>query len=210
MKTVAQITAVKLIMGGKKPVVVFELNTGQTLFRYPKQALIDLQNSTRALSIPQHAFDNGIQSANAIDRETFQVALGDCIGAVITADIISHKAGDTYVVEANHPSITDKSHPDYGTAKVGDQKIAEKDGNRIEGFISIPLTDAEKMRRDVSKNIATAMMQMYGFGNAPAPIAIQPTVVDAVLGNPADAFEDMPDVVVTDKTADVAGISGKK
>ena len=207
MQTTAFIKVVKTVFNMAKPVVVFELTNGITVFRYPKQALIDMQNSGRALDIHATALDRGLDGLNAVDRQNYITALLDCTNAQLTGDIITYKAGDEYEITAQHPSITDKTHPDFGKVKVGDKKQAEKDGNRVEGFLFIPLTEAEKMRRSVSVNIAQAMMQMYGLGSVPAPIAMHTpveTTVSTTLGNTEDAFEDLPTVPTT--TADKAGV----
>lgn len=207
MQTTAFIKVVKTVFNMAKPVVVFELTNGITVFRYPKQALIDMQNSGRALDIHPTALDRGLNGLNAVDRQNYITALLDCTNAQLTGDIITYKAGDEYEITAQHPSITDRTHPDFGKVKVGDKKQAEKDGNRVEGFLFIPLTEAEKMRRSVSVNIAQAMMQMYGLGSVPAPIAMHTpveTTVSTTLGNPEDTFEDLP--TVPTYTADKAGV----
>jgi hypothetical protein len=208
MQTTSFITVIKTVFNHTKPVVVFELANGTTIFRYPKQALIDLQNSGRALSINANALDRGLSALSPFERQDFQTALIECANAQITGDIITYKAGDEYEITAQHPSITDKSHPDFGKTKIGDKKLAEKDGNRVEGFLFIPLTEAEKLRRDMSVNMAKAMMQMYGLGSVPTPITqSQPTIASPVLGNVEDAFEDLP---VVDTTADIAGVNKVK
>ena len=197
MQTTAFITVVKTVFNHTKPVVVFELSNGTTLFRYPKQALIDLQNSGRALNLSPNALDRGLSALSPFERNDFQTALIECANAQLTGDIISYKAGDEYEITAQHPSITDKSHTDYGKNKVGDKKKADQDGNRVEGFLFIPLTEAEKLRRDMSVNMAKAMMQMYGLGNTPMPIAVQPiaeTTVSPKLGTTEDAFEDISSI----------------
>ncbi len=215
MQTTAFITVVKTVFNHTKPVVVFELSNGTTLFRYPKQALIDLQNSGRALNLSPNCLDRGLSALNPYERNDFQTALIECANAQLTGDIITYKAGDEYEITAQHPSITDKSHADYGKTKIGDKKTADKDGNRIEGFLFIPLTEAEKLRRDMSSHMAKAMMQMYGLGSAPVPMAVTPiaeTIVSPKLGNPEDVFEDLPTIpavdetIIADATAEIAGV----
>lgn len=207
MQTTAFITVVKTVFNHTKPVVVFELSNGTTLFRYPKQALIDLQNSGRALNLPANVLDRGLSALTPYEKQDFQTALIECANAQLTGDIISYKKGDEYEITAQHPSITDKSHIDFGKTKVGDKKVAENDGNRIEGFLFIPLTEAEKLRRDMSVNMAKAMMQMYGLGSAPVPMAVQPSIETTVsprLGTVEDAFEDLP--TISDKATASAGV----
>lgn len=178
MKKSFQIVAVRPILNIDKPIVVFELAGADSLVRNPKQALVDLQNSGRALNINPKAFANGIENANATDIANFTTALLDCQGAVVSGDMTFTKAGDSYVIRAGHPVLTDNTHPSFGKVKEGDSLKAEKDGVWVDGFLSIPLTEQEKMRRDVSGNIATALMALYGFGGATAsaPVAIQAAV----------------------------------
>ena len=137
MQTTAFITVVKTVFNHTKPVVVFELSNGTTLFRYPKQALIDLQNSGRALNLSPNALDRGLSALTPFEKSDFQTALIECANAQVTGDIVTYQKGDEYEITAQHPSITDKSHVDFGKNKVGDKKIAENDGNRIEGFLFI-------------------------------------------------------------------------
>jgi len=158
------------------------------------------------LNLSPNALDRGLSALSPFEHNDFQTALIECANAQLTGDIITYKAGDEYEITAQHPSITDKSHPDFGKTKVGDTKTADKDGSRIEGFLFIPLTEAEKLRRDMSVNMAKAMMQMYGLGNAPVPMAVTPiaeTTTPLKLVDPADAFENLP---VTKTTADKAGV----
>ncbi len=197
MQTTSFITVVKTVFNHTKPVVVFELSNGTTLFRYPKQALIDLQNSGRALNLSANALDRGLAALSPFERSDFQTALIECANAQVTGDIITYQAGDEYEITAQHPSITDKSHADYGKNKVGDKKVAKEAGNRIEGFLFIPLTEAEKLRRDMSVNMAKAMMQMYGLGSVPAPMAVSApidTTASPKLGTAEEAFEDLPTI----------------
>lgn len=170
MKKSFQIANVRPILNIDKPIVVFELTDGNAIVRNPKQALTDLQNSGRALGINPRAFANGVEGADAKAKEDFISALFDCNNAVGTGDITNTKAGDKYVVRAGHPALTDASHAQYGKVKEGESLVAEKDGVWVEGFLSIPLTEQEKMRRDVSGTFASALMAMYGF-NGGAQVA---------------------------------------
>lgn len=184
-----QITKVRVIVNAKveRPIVVLETAQGIDVVRSPKLMLIDLQNSGRGLDIAPSAFDNGIENASQDVRASFQTACLDCIGATLTGDITERKAGDEYVVTGNHPALVDKNHKNYGKVKDGETLKAEKDGIHVEGFLSIPLTEQEKMRRDVSGNISKALMSMYGFGTtAPAPVAAAPVAQEAVI---TEAFE---------------------
>ena len=170
MKKSFQIANVRPIFNIDKPIVVFELVGGDAIVRNPKQAITDLQNSGRALDINPKAFVGGIEGLDANTKAKFISALFDCNGAVVTGDVTNTKAGDKYVIRAGHPALTDATHASYGKVKEGDSLVAEKDGVWVDGFLSIPLTEQEKMRRDVSGNISSALMAMYGFGGA-TPVA---------------------------------------
>lgn len=179
MKTL-KITAVRTIFATDKPVVVFQ-TTGGDVVRAPKLALIDLQNSARALKLPTDCLNRGINAMHPAQREEFILALHGCVGAVLTGDITDYKAGDTYAVRAGHPALTDPKHKDFGKVKKeGDTLVAEKDGRYVDGFLSIPLTQEELFRKETSTAMATSMLAMFGFNapTAPTPISQQADVVD--------------------------------
>lgn len=178
MKKSFQIANVRPIFNIDKPIVVLELVGGEAIVRNPKQALTDLQNSGRALDLNPKAFAGGIEGVDANTKAKFISALFDCQGATVTGDITQVKAGDNYVIRAGHPALTDSTHAAYGKVKEGDSLKAEKDGVWVDGFLSLPLTEQEKMRRDVSGNISSALMAMYGFGGAPAVQATAQPVYD--------------------------------
>jgi hypothetical protein len=146
-----KITNVKTIFRTDKPVIVFELANGEAILRSPKLALIDLQNSFRALKLPNNCLDNGIAYAHPAQLETFMLSLNACVGADLTGDIINVKEGDAYVDQQ------------------GTTKFITKAGLRVSsGFLSIPFTQAEIMRRELAEAGATTMMSMFGFGTAPS------------------------------------------
>ena len=176
MRKSLAITGVRTIFQIDKPIVVFEVAGHEAIVRNPKQALIDLQNSGRALEINTREFDGGVENLSGVTKTVFTQALLDCIGATITGEISLTKAGEKYTPNETHPVFTDKNHPFFNKIKLGETLIAEKDSVWVEGFLSIPLTESEKMRRDVAGNISKAMMAMYGLGT---PVA-QPRVVNAV------------------------------
>lgn len=199
MKTL-QITNVRTIFTGTsrvtgqsiKPIVIFDVQDGDSIVRNPKQALLDLQNSGRALKLRPNALANGVESLNAIDRETFMECLMDCVGATLTGDITPVKKGDTYVANEYSSCITDKNHKLFNKAKIGDVITVEEDSSpRVEGFLSIPLTQAEKLNRGISREVAGLMSAMFGFS---APVAQAPTQAQTPFElpaeTPANAFEE--------------------
>lgn len=195
------ISNVKTIFNIAKPIVVIEVLGHEAIVRNPKQALIDLQNSGRALDINVNEFANGIEYVNQGTRAKFINALFDIVGATLTGDITPVKKGDTYVANEYSSCITDKTHPLYNKVKIGDTvTITEDSSPRVEGFLSIPRTQAELMRRDASAIMAEQMLAMFGFGQQ-VPQATAPQAI----GNPLEEEE-----VVPTATADEAlGKAGK-
>ena len=195
------ISNVKTIFNIAKPIVVIEVLGHEAIVRNPKQALIDLQNSGRALDINVNEFANGIEYVSQGTRAKFINALFDIVGATLTGDITPVKKGDTYVANEFSSCITDKAHPLYNKVKIGDTvTITEDSSPRVEGFLSIPRTQAELMRRDASAIMAEQMLAMFGFGQQ-VPQATAPQAI----GNPLEEEE-----VVPTATADEAlGKAGK-
>jgi hypothetical protein len=163
MKKSLLITGVRVIPANAKvarPLVIFSVQGHDDIVLAPNQALIGLQNSGRAL---------GVTDAMSADA---QQAYRETIGAIVTADISYHKAGEFYVIDENHPAITGKTpHELAGQVKIGDKVAYKEDGMRIEGFIDIPYTQAELMRRDISKEVAKGFMSMFGVQSFAIPSA---------------------------------------
>jgi hypothetical protein len=200
MKTLS-ITNVRTIFSIAKPIVVFDVAEGESIVRNPKQALIDLQNSGRALKLRPNALANGIESLNAVDRETFIESLMDCVGATLTGDITPVRKGDTYVANEYSSCIADKNHKLYGKVKLGEVVTVEEDSSpRVEGFLSIPLTQAEKLNRGISREVAGLMSAMFGFS---APVAqtqvVASTPFELPAETPANAFEEGVGTATTKK-----------
>lgn len=191
MKTLT-ITNVRTIFSIAKPIIVFDVAEGESIVRNPKQALIDLQNSGRALKLRPNALANGVESLNAIDRETFIECLMDCVGATLTGDITPVKKGDTYVANEYSSCITDKNHKLFNKAKIGDVITVEEDSSpRVEGFLSIPLTQAEKLNRGISREVAGLMSAMFGFSAPVAQASTQAqTPFELPAETPTNAFEE--------------------
>lgn len=189
MRKSGVISNVRTIFNIAKPIVVFELHGQEAIVRNPKQALIDLQNSGRALDINANEFANGLESVSQGTRAKFITALFDTIGAVVSGDITPIKKGDTYVATEFSACIVDKNHALFGKVKVGETvTITEDSSPRVEGFLTIALTEQEKMRRDLTSAMADKMMNMFGFG-ANVPQASAPVV----HANPFDdAQADVP------------------
>lgn len=176
------ISNVRTIFSIAKPIVVFEVLGHEAIVRNPKQALIDLQNSGRALDINVNEFANGIENVSQGTKAKFITALFDTVGATLSGDITPVKKGDTYVANEFSSCIVDKTHSLYNKVKIGDVvTITEDSSPRVEGFLSIALTEQEKMRRDLTSAMADKMLQAFGFGmNVPQATAPQ------AIGNPLE------------------------
>lgn len=165
------ITNVKVITKIEKPIVVLETQGHEPIVRSLTQFLTDLQNSGRALNV------------RSVTEPAFIDACHAVVGATVTGDITPYKAGSKYKLDATHPDVV------AGKANVGDEKAADKDGVRIEGFLSIPLTFMERQVKANADAYATFMGNMFG-----AMMNIAP----AVSATPANSFtpeEDEDDVL---------------
>lgn len=162
-----KIVNVKVIFNIEKPIVVLEVAGHGAIIRNPKQMLTDLQNSARALALNPNELSRGIEHVSPGFKADFISAIFDCVGAEVRGDISVLKAGDTYEITEFHPAITTKTHKLSGKVSVGDEVKAETDSVWVEGFLSIPLTDIDKIRRDVTKSMAQSMLSMFGLGDAP-------------------------------------------
>lgn len=177
MKTTLLITGVRTILNIDRPIVVLDVVGNEPVIRTPKELLTDMQNSGRALAINPAEFKHGYEFVPQATKALFIQASMDLAGATLTGDITNNKAGDSYVIEAGHPALTDSTHKLYGSVKEGDKALIEKDGVRVEGFLSIPLTQQELYRRDITSLMASSMLATLGITSAPAQVA--ETVVNA-------------------------------
>lgn len=203
MRKSGVISNVRTIFNIAKPIVVLELHGQEAIVRNPKQALIDLQNSGRALDINANEFANGLENVSQGTKAKFITALFDVVGATLSGDITPVRKGDTYVATEFSACITDKNHALYGKVKVGDTvTILEDSSPRVEGFLSIPLLEQDKLRRDLTSAMAEKMMNMFGFG-ANVPQASAPVA----YGNP---FDDAQAVVPTATEAEAFGAPAPK
>lgn len=156
------IVGVKVIFNIDRPIVVLQTSQGIDIARTPKQALLDLQNSGRALNLSPTLFNRGLGAVSLIDLGQFKKELFACQGATVTGDINPFKAGDKFTYSEGHPALTDKTHELYGKVKLGEQGTAEKDGVWVEQFLNIPQT---MMERQIEANaVATASMFASLFG----------------------------------------------
>ena len=143
-----------------------------SLFRNPKQILIDLIQSGR---LPASVTD--------WDNPRVHRAVARMNNKVFTADLTFNKAGESYIVDEH------SKHYKAGTHKIGDKAIFEKDGVRANGFINCPITEDEIDRMERNELIAEmAINQQNQFGNifantdpfASFGVTNAPTVIDTL------------------------------
>ena len=185
-----RITGVKTIFNIERPIVVFEVQGHEPIVRNPKQALIDLQNSGRALELNVADFAGDLKYVNPALKGILTKALLRCTNATLSGDIKAFKAGDKYEITKGHPALVDKNHPMFNKVKEGDTLSAEKDGVWVEGFLSIPETQDEMLREEIGSQIAKSFIMMYNF--APPAVASTPALIANPLGI-ADEDENVED-----------------
>ena len=170
-----KVTGVRVIIREVNPCVVFEVANARgvkadSIVRGMKQSLIDLQNSGRALRLPADLFDVHPLKVSLFKKEMFINACNDCIGAIVTGDITPMKAGGHYVIKAGHPALTNPAHPLSGITE-GTEVLIEKDSSPyVDGFLSLPLTEKEKTRRDMILMEVAMRIELeeenFGFGSS--------------------------------------------
>lgn len=159
-----KISQVKTIFSDKveKPIVVFVTVQGIEIARTPKQALLDLQNSGRALNLSPNLFDRGLGGVSVQDLGLFKKALFACVGAEVSGEIKPFKKGDTFIYTEGHPALTDRNHKNFGV-KLGDKGVAESDGVWVEQFLSIPETQQEALVDAIATKTAGLFANMFGM-----------------------------------------------
>lgn len=162
MKTL-NIVAVSIIFNIERPIVVLKTSQSIDIARTPKQALLDLQNSGRALDIDPNLFNRGIGAVGVVQLGAFKKALFGCQGATVSGEIRPFKAGDSFVYSEGHPALTDKTHEKYGKVKLGDKGVAEKDGVWVDQFLNIPQTPMERQMELNASATANLFATMFGL-----------------------------------------------
>ena len=166
MKTFIIVGADVITPTNSEPFVGLTVNLNgkqERIARTCKQALLDLHKSARGANIPEKLFDNGYASANPALVRQFANEIIGLVGKTGFGDVTPYKAGDTY--EATADSIKVKA----GVAQVGDTLTADKDGSRVEGFISFPLSAQESLQRELIATSGVAFLAQLMGMNMPAP-----------------------------------------
>ncbi len=133
--------------------------------------ILDLAGNKPSIVRNANAFlqdlDNSflVDGATSIRSPQVRAIMRDLAGATVTGDIKHFKAGDTWLVTKDSSVITDPSHPEYGNVEVGDKQQYQKDGTRVEGFLTIRPTEQVMARKENAFAIADMMATMNGaFG----------------------------------------------
>ena len=188
MKTFIIVGADVITPTNSEPFVGLTVNLNGTVTRIArtcKQAVLDLHKSARGTNIPEKLFDNGYASANTAIARLFANEIIGLVGKTGFGDVTPYKAGDTY--EATADSIKVKA----GVAQVGDTLTADKDGSRVEGFLSFPLTQQEVFMDKVIANASgNSLAQLLGFAPISAPVVAIVEESKTAFEQPAEEFVD--------------------
>jgi len=187
MKTFIIVGADVITPTNSEPFVGLTVNLNGTVTRIArtcKQAVLDLHKSARGTNIPEKLFDNGYASANTAIARLFANEIIGLVGKTGFGDVTPYKAGDTY--EATADSIKVKA----GVAQVGDTLTADKDGSRVEGFLSFPLTAQESLQRELIATSGVAFLAQLMGMNMPAPAVAIVEEPKTAFNEPAEAFVD--------------------
>ena len=198
MKTFIIVGADVITPTNSEPFVGLTVNLNgkqERIARTCKQAVLDLHKSARGTDIPEKLFDNGYASANTATTRLFANEIIGLVGKTGFGDVTPYKAGDTY--EATADSIKVKA----GVAQVGDTLTADKDGSRVEGFLSFPLTAQESLQRELIATSGVAFLAQLMGMNMPTPAV-------AIAEEPKTAFEPTPEPFV-DPTLEGIGTAPK-
>ena len=187
MKTFIIVGADVITPTNSEPFVGLTVNLNGTVTRIArtcKQAVLDLHKSARGTNIPEKLFDNGYASANTAIARLFANEIIGLVGKTGFGDVTPYKAGDTY--EATADSIKVKA----GVAQVGDTLTADKDGSRVEGFLSFPLTAQESLQRELIATSGVAFLAQLMGMNMPAPAAAIVEEPKIAFNEPVETFVD--------------------
>lgn len=187
MKTFIIVGADVITPTNSEPFVGLTVNLNGTVTRIArtcKQAVLDLHKSARGTNIPEKLFDNGYASANTAIARLFANEIIGLVGKTGFGDVTPYKAGDTY--EATADSIKVK----VGVAQVGDTLTADKDGSRVEGFLSFPLTAQESLQRELIATSGVAFLAQLMGMNMPAPAVAIAEEPKTAFNEPVETFVD--------------------
>ena len=202
MKTFIIVGADVITPTNSEPFVGLTVNLNgkqERIARTCKQAVLDLHKSARGSKLPEKLFDNGYASANTVLVRQFANEIISLVGKTGFGDVTPYKAGDTY--EATADSLKVKA----GVAQVGDILTADKDGSRVEGFLSFPLTQDELMRRDLIAELSSSMAISFGAMLGFAP----PSASTGTTNEPKTAFEEPKEKEFVDPATEAIGTAPK-
>ena len=146
------INRVRAILGIESPIIVLDIvGQEQGIPRTPKQFLLDLQDS--------HLIPSNIKDIN---NPMVQDAMIDLKGGTVSGNVEFFKAGSKYKAHENSSVITNPEHPLYGKVKLGQEVEREKDGSRVEGFLSLDRSFVAKQTRANASALSAQMMEALG------------------------------------------------
>lgn len=166
-------------------VLITVQGVAEKIYRTSAQFLAELKGS------------NLIQSGVTLNSPVIPVVLRGLSGGIVYGNVDYHKAGTTYVIEAEHPALTDSNHRLYGSVVEGDKVEREKSGFYVErgNLLSFKATAAFENRMDTivlqeATRVAmeTESLSYMDLGSSNAP----------VQATPSDAFDTIEDDIIAD------------
>lgn len=137
--------------------------------RSPKQVLLDLHKSARGSKLPANLFDNGYEAVNPLMINAFREEVIALRGKAGYGDVEFYLAGSEYVADENSTLVKE------GKALIGDVLLREKNGARVEGFLSFPLSDLEVAQKNFLST-ADPMLIMQGLFGIVPPVMVTKVV----------------------------------
>lgn len=142
-------------------IVVDTTNGKPSIVRNYAQFLQDLKNS--------FLIDENI---NSINHPQVTKVLRGLKRGMVSGEITYGKKGDTWVVTEDSRVITDPTHPEFGSVKVGDKRVLTDDNSRVEGFLDIEPNEQFQTVHATAEAVATAKLALAGafedYGNVEA------------------------------------------
>lgn len=131
--------------------------------------LIGLSNGT-TLVRTEGQFNKDLEKSFLKSRD-----IKDLIGGTIEGDAKHHKAGEKYLADDNSSAVK------AGTAKVGDELAYEKEGYRVEGFLTFQINPKADMLNRAAQASAELMQEIFGFASAPKAEVIEAPAKEEVI-----------------------------
>lgn len=131
------------------------------LIRTPKQFLAELKNCALIG-----------QNINDINHPVVLSVRRGLMGGIVAGKLDYHKAGSFYLVPADSPAITDKTHRLYGKVAIGDPVEREAEGFYADDLLKYMLNErSERLFNDSAQALTVSDLFDSLFDTAPDEVA---------------------------------------